>query len=285
MTEHSHDDGRVHSPDGLSIYWQRWLPEAPKAIMLFVHGLGEHSGRYLNLVEHLTPQGFGCYGLDYRAHGRSPGLRVHVDRFDQFLMDLGAVHGLVRREHPGLPIFLMGHSQGGLIVLLYALEYPKDIPGVVISSPFLGIHDSVKPNAVVKVVAPILSQIFPKVLFPNNVDATYLSHDPDVVTAYKEDPLVSGKVSARWFTSLLEAQRKVLDEAPTLSMPALVMQSGGDRLVDVEATRRWVEHAPKELVEYEEWEGFYHEMLNELEPDRRRVLERMDAWLEPKLEG
>ncbi len=283
MTEAAHDEGRVHSPDGLSLYWQRWLPEEPRGLLIFVHGLGEHSSRYGAMAEHFAARGLGCYGLDYRAHGRSPGLRVHVDRFDELLADLGAIVGLARREHPGLPIVPVGHSQGGLITLLYAADYPKGLAGVVVSSPFLGIHPSVQPSAVEKVAAPVLSRVLPKVRFPNNVDPAHLSHDPEVVTAYREDPLVSDKVTARWFTSVLEAHRRAFEVAPSFPLPALVMQSGDDRLVDPEATRRWVERAPRERVEYEEWEGFYHEMFNELEPDRLRVLDRVDAWLKPKL--
>jgi len=199
MDEHTHDEGRVSSPDGLSLYWQSWLPEEPRAILLFVHGLGEHSARYAHVASYFNDHGFGAYGLDYRAHGRSPGKRVHVDRFDQYLMDVGTIHTHMRRTHSGLPIFLVGHSQGGLIVLSYAMNYPRDLPGVVVSSPFLGIHSSVQPNVVEKVVAPILSWVLPKVLLPNKVDATFISHDPEVVRAYQADPMVSHQVSARWF--------------------------------------------------------------------------------------
>ncbi len=284
MTDVEHDEGRVQSPDGVSIYWQRWLPTEPKAILLFIHGLGEHSGRYGHPVEHFTKLGYGCYGLDYRAHGKSPGIRVHVKRFGEFLLDVGAVHQKVKENHPDLPVIPVGHSQGGLIVLMYALKFPDDLPGVIASSPFLGIHPSVRPSAPLKIAAKVLSKVYPSLTLPNNIDPADLSHDPAVAPAYSGDPLTSDKVSARWFTSIIGAHEKALADAPELSVPALVMQSGGDRLVDANATRRWVGAAPAKLVEYVEWDGYFHEMYNETEERRVPVFERMETWLESRLE-
>lgn len=283
MADVEHHEDRVEAPDGVSIFWQRWLPADPKAILYFIHGLGEHSGRYGHPVEFFTERGYGCYALDYRAHGRSPGRRVHVDRFGQFLLDVGAVHQEMLKHHPDLPVLPVGHSQGGLLVLMYALKYPDRIPGVIASSPFLGIHRSARPSALVKLAAKILSKLSPTLTLPNNVDPANLSHDPEVAPAYSNDPLNSDKVSARWFTSLMKAHEEVLADAPKLKTPALVMQSGGDRLVDPSATRRWVDAAPAKLVEYVEWDGYFHEMFNETEERRLPVFERMESWLESRL--
>lgn len=278
------EESTVRSPDGLDLFWRAWLPEgAPKGALLFVHGLGEHSGRYRNPADYFVPRGWACYGLDYRAHGRSPGRKVHINAFDDFLADVGAAHDLVLRRHAGSKTFLVGHSQGGLISILYALRRPQDLPGVVISSPALGIHPSSQPNAVLKAAAGVISKLAPGLLIPNGLDATKISHDKAVVDAYVNDPLVSTKVSARWFTEFLGAIDAAWADAGKLRVPMLLMQSGEDRLVDPEATRRWAARAPKDKVEFVWWEGLYHEMFNE--PEKEKVFARVEAWLEGRLAG
>ncbi|MCA9772954.1 MAG: lysophospholipase [Myxococcales bacterium] len=278
------EEGFVRTPDGLDLFWRSWIPAAaPKGVLLFVHGLGEHSGRYGNPVAHFAPRGWVCYAFDYRGHGKSPGGRVHVNAFDEYLSDLSTVHGLVRDRQRGRPVFVVGHSQGGLITLRYAIRHPRDLPGVVVSSPFLGVAPAARPSAALKAVAAVLSRVAPTIKFPNGVDPKLICRDKAVVDAYVNDPLVSNKVSARWFTEALGALDRAHAEAGMLRVPALVMQAGADGLVDPEATREWVSRAPERFVEYVGWEGLYHELFNE--PERERVFERMDRWLGERLGG
>jgi len=271
------EEGRVTSPDGLALYWRASLPETARAILLFVHGLAEHSGRYREALDYFSARGYGGYAFDQRAHGLSPGTKVHVDRFDDFLTDLATVQRLVRERHPRLPIFAVGHSQGALVLLRYALRNPTDFAGVIVSSPLLGIHPSTRPSLWLAQAARVLSRILPSLRLSNNVDPRGISRDPAVVEAYRRDPLVSRRVSVRWYTSFREALEQVHAEASGLSLPALVMASAEDRLVDAEATRRWVEKAPREKVEFLSWPVLYHELFNE--PEKEQVFDRMLSWL------
>lgn len=275
MSEIRHEEGTA---GGRGLYWQAWRAEPARAALLFVHGLAEHSGRYLHPVGHFAPRGFPCYALDYRGHGRSSGIRVHVDHFHEFLEDVGTVHALVRERHPDLPFVLVGHSQGGLIALDYALRHPAGLAGVVVSSPFLGLHPATSPSGLTELAARLLSWLRPKTLFANHVDPRLLSSDPAVVAAYAADPLVSHTVSARWFTSLLATVAEVNGAAARLAVPALVMTAGADEVVDPEATRRWVQRTPAGLVDFVAWEGLYHELLNE--PEKDQVFRRIEEWLE-----
>ena len=276
-----HDEGWTAAADGTRLYWQRYVPDdRPRAELLFVHGLAEHSGRYSHVMRYFAEQGFDCWALDYRGHGKSPGLRVHVDRFDEFLLDIAAAYRLVRAEQTWLPLVLVGHSQGGLLVLRHVLTQPdgiEGIDGVIVSSPFLGMHPDAAPSAPLHVVANIVSTFSPKLMFSKVAEPRFLSRDPRVAEAYVNDPLVSNTVSARWFTEVLRAQADTLARAPNLALPALVMQSGDDRLADPAATRAWVAAAPAELVDYVEWDGLYHEMFNE--PEKEQVFEKMETWL------
>jgi alpha-beta hydrolase superfamily lysophospholipase len=278
------EQGWIQSADGNRLFWRRHSPAGEaRAVLLIVHGLAEHTGRYLHVLDHFANAGFDCWAHDYRGHGQSPGPRVHVRHFDEFLTDLAAARELVGEGQPDLPLFLVGHSQGGLIVLREALANPQGLEGIVVSSPFLGLHPEAAPPAALHMVANIVSTFAPKLMFSKVSEPSVLSRDPKVSEAFIADPLVSTTVSARWFTSVLRAHADTLARASTLTVPALVMQSGDDLLADPAKTRSWASHAPAHLVEYVEWEGLYHEMFNE--PEKEEVFARVEAWLRLRLEG
>jgi len=274
----------MESADDLRLYWRRYSPKGEvRAVLLFVHGLAEHSGRYVHVMNFFAERGFDCWAVDYRCHGKSPGLRVHISHFDEFLADIETARRLVRAEQPDPPFYLIGHSQGGLLVLRNTLDQPEGLDGIIVSSPFLGLHPDAAPSAPLQVVANIVSTFLPKQMFSKVADPSFLSRDPRVAESYLADPLVSSTVSARWFIQVQAAQADTRARAARLSVPALVMQSGDDRLADPAATRTWAADAPAELVEYVEWDGFYHEMFNE--PEQEQVFERMIQWLEKRLGG
>lgn len=278
------EEGWIENADGNHLFWRRQRPDAdPRAVLLVVHGLAEHSGRYLHVLDRFANAGFDCWAHDYRGHGQSPGLRVHVRKFDEFLTDLTAARRMIRDVQPDLPFFLIGHSQGGLIVLREALTHPQGLDGIVVSSPFLGMHPNAAPPAPLHMVANIVSTFVPRMMFSKVAEPSALSRDPKVPEAYLADPLVSTTVSARWFTSVLAAHTDTLARAPSLSIPALVMQSGDDHLTDPAATRSWVAKAPIDLIDYVEWDGLYHEMFNE--PEKEKVFEHVESWLQKRLEG
>ncbi len=278
----SESDGWFDSTDGTRLFWRRRPPQGePLATLLFVHGLAEHSGRYAHVLEYFANAGYDCWAFDYRCHGRSPGLRVHVDRYDEFVEDVAAAHRMVREAVPQGPLVLVGHSQGGLLVLRYALTRPDGVDGIIVSSPFLGIHPNSKPPAALQMVANIISTFSSKLMFSKVADPSCLSRTPGVAETYVADPLVSSTVSARWFTEVIRAQLDTRERAGKLAVPALIMQSGDDRLADPSATREWAAGAPAELVDYVEWPGFYHEMFNE--PEREQVFQRMEGWLKRRV--
>jgi alpha-beta hydrolase superfamily lysophospholipase len=277
------EQGWTESADTTRLFWRRHSPDQEaRAVLLFVHGLAEHTGRYLHVLDRFANAGFDCWAHDYRCHGQSPGPRVHVREFDEFLTDLAAARRLVSEAQPNLPLFLVGHSQGGLIVLREALANPQGLEGIVVSSPFLGMHPDAAPPAALHMVANIVSTFAPKMMFSKVSEPSALSRDPKVPEAFMADPLVSTTVSARWFTSVMKAHADTHARASTLSLPALVMQSGDDQLADPAATRSWVSHAPADLVEYVEWEGLYHEMFNE--PEKEMVFKRVEQWLRERLD-
>jgi alpha-beta hydrolase superfamily lysophospholipase len=277
------ETGTVGSADGTELFWRGWVPANPRAALLFVHGLAEHSGRYDATALSFAKRQLACYGLDLRGHGMSQGRRVHVASFDDYLADVDAALALARERHPGLPLFLVGHSMGGLIAVLYVLAKPEAVAGAVVSSPLLAPHPSAEPSCMLRAVSRILSAVAPRLLIASSLDTSALSRDPSVVDAYVNDPLVSHKVSPRWFTALQTAVDRAHQGAPALAAPTLLMQSGADRLVDPEATRRWARAAHTEFCEFVWWDGLFHEMFNE--PEREQVLERAATWIEGQLDA
>ncbi len=278
----SHQSGHARTADRLELAWQSWSPAAPRGVIVVVHGLAEHCGRYQETAEHLSARGWAVVAGDLRAHGLSADPpkagRVHVGRFEDYFKDVDALIGLAREHYPELPLYLLGHSMGGLISIRYSLDYPERLAGVVISSPALAIHPESKPPLLLRLVVGILSRLAPRVRFASDLDTEAISRDPDVVKAYIDDPLVSDKVSARWYAEFLKSMKKAHKDAASLTLPMLLMQSGSDLLVDPDAPRRWAAMASDGLVELVVWEDFYHEMFNE--PQKDRVREKLITWLQ-----
>ncbi len=277
--------GHLITRDQLDIVWQSWTPEAAKGVIVIIHGLAEHSGRYQETAEALSAEGWAVYSGDLRAHGLSSNPpkagRVHVDRFEDYFHDVEAFINHARGKHRGLPLFILGHSMGGLISIRYTLEYPEGIAGVVISSPLLGTHPEFKPPLLLRLLVRLLSVITPRALFKSDLDTEGISRDPDVVKAYIDDPLVTTKVSARWYNEAMKSVKKAHKNAATLRIPMLLMQSGSDRLVDPDASRTWAEATPEGRVEFAVWEGLYHEMFNE--PENEKVRQRTLSWLDSQM--
>ena len=278
----NHDQGKLITADQIELAWQAWTPPAAQGVIVVVHGLAEHSGRYRETAEYLANRSWAVIAADLRGHGQSAdgrhSGRVHVDRFSDYFHDVDAMVQLARKEHGDLPLVLLGHSMGGLIALSYALEKPAGLAGAIISSPALGTHPESQPPLLLKLMVKVLSRLAPRLLFKSDLDTSAISRDPEVVQAYIADPLVSRKVSARWYVSMMKAMDHAFDRAASLRLPLLLMQSGADRLVDPAATTRWAAAAPGEHVDLVIWEGFCHEMLNE--PGKDRVREKILIWLE-----
>ena len=166
---------------------------------------------------------------------------------------------------------------GGLITILYVTQTSQNLAGAIVSSPALGTHPDFKPPLFLKIMVGILSRIAPRLLVESNLDAQAISRDISVVKAYSEDPLVSSKVSTRWYAEIIKSMKLAHENAAGLKTPMLVMQSGADRLVDPAAPARWIQSTPAGMVESVHWDGFYHEMLNE--PEKDRVRAKVLDWL------
>jgi alpha-beta hydrolase superfamily lysophospholipase len=274
--------GHFAGSDGIEIFYRQYRAESEQARMVIAHGLGEHSGRYGNVIERLLPKGISVWVPDHRGHGQSGGKRGHVLNFVQYLTDLRLTVELAKKDMPGeMPCFLLGHSMGGLIVLYFAQRYPELIDGVAASSPLLGMV--IEVPAIKKVLGSLMSYVWPGLIMGNELDATKISHDPDVVKAYQTDSQVHGRVSARFFTELMAAMESVNQQASTLSVPVLMQVAGEDYLVNADSSKLFFEKLTLEDKTLYVYDGLYHEIYNAPEDDKEKVLDDLEAWLEKRL--
>lgn len=272
--------GTLIGARSLRLVYASTLPEGtPRAIIVLVHGYGEHMGRYQHVITALTGRGYVVYTIDHRGHGESEGPRANVERFGYFVDD---VHRLVLRarvEHPDLPLLMIGHSMGGLIAVHYALRHQSTLVALVLSGPALQIGDDVSPlikklSSVIARVAPSLP-VTPASKSPESV----LSRDPVVQELFDSDPLCyTGKVRARMGYELMKAAEEGRGRAAELRLPLLVMYGTQDRLVNPSGAKLLYERAGSADKTIRAWDDCRHEIFNELEKDD--VIALMADWLD-----
>ena len=265
-----------------NIYYQGWLPEGDAtAVLLVVHGLGEHSGRYMNVVNHFVPVGYAVYGLDHIGHGKSAGEREFVETFADYIDTLTTFNKMVTEWQAGVPIYILGHSMGGLIASYYLLIHQDKFKGAIISAPTVEVGDSVSQATIM--MAKVLSKIAPKVGVMA-LDVNAISKDPEVVAAYVNDPLVfHGKTPARLGAELLSAMLRVTAEAGVITLPITIVQGAEDGLVEPSGAQMLYDTVSSTDKTLKIYDGLYHEVLNE--PEREAVLKDVEDWLNSHLDG
>jgi len=275
-----HQDGYFKNQENQSIYFQSWLPDNPaKAVLLIVHGLNEHCGRYDHFSDFFVNEGFAVYGMDLIGHGKSDGTRSYVKDFTNYINDLILYLEKIKQLQPGSPIFLIGHSMGGLIGSLFLIDHPGQVAGAVLSGPVVQIPDDVTPLFIA--LGKVVSFVFPK-LGLLKIDLSGLSRDPDVVQAYKDDPFVnSGKFTARVSAEMTRSFDRVADEGSRIKDPVLILHGGSDRIVNPTCSHFLYALISSEIKEKIIYDSYYHEIYND--PGHEKVFEDVSSWINNQL--
>jgi alpha-beta hydrolase superfamily lysophospholipase len=273
-----HTEDFFEGVNGFSIYYQAWLPENPKAVVQIVHGFAEHSGRYMNVVNELLPLNYAIYADDHRGHGRSEGKTNYVDSFDDFIEDEKILHDIIRYSHPNLPIFMIGHSMGSLIAVCFTKKYEKLLKGLILTGT--GTRPQRNVSKFLKLGAKIASKIVPKLSINPKLEGAMLSHDPEVVKAYQDDPLVhADKITTRLGYELIKTFENAVSFFGSFKLPLLVQVGSEDALIG--GTEEELKNAVKmEDNTIKVYQGLYHEVYNEIEEERIIVLKDLRDWLE-----
>ncbi len=266
--------------DGENIAVQDWpLPEgvALRGVVVLVHGLGEHAGRYEHVARQLNAWGFAVRGYDQCGHGDSDGERGAIPYAGRLVDDLGDMVESTRARTPdGVPVILLGHSLGGLVAGYFASLRPGQVDALVMSSPALdpGL------NAFQKFLLATLPRLAPNLRVGNGLDPDFLSHDPDVVAAYRADPRVHDRISARLARFIADAGPRVIARATRWKVPTLLMYAGQDRLVNPQGSRDFAAAAPSSLVTVKCFDELFHEIFNE--QDAQPVFDCLRRWLDAR---
>jgi acylglycerol lipase len=271
-----HGTDTFSTSDGLTLWRQWWLPDGdPRAVVLLLHGLGEHSGRYEHVAIALARAGYAVHAVDHRGHGRSEGARVFVRKYDELMGDIAAFRRLVEAAHPAAPLVVLGHSMGGNLAVGHVLDHQDGLAGLALSGPALAPSASLKP-AMIK-AAKLLARIVPK-LRPDKLDAEAISRDPAVVARYRNDRLVyTGKVTVGIAGALLSAMERFPARFAELRLPILILHGTADQLADVSGSHRLEAGAVNATVTSHYYDGLYHEIFNE--PEQDRVIADLLTWL------
>jgi acylglycerol lipase len=249
-------------------------------VLLVVHGLFEHSGRYAKFAEYFVPKGYAVFSYDQRGHGRSDGLRGYVNRFADYPADLDLFLKKARQQYPGKPVFLLGHSMGGTVVATFAADHQEELSGLIFSGLLAMPGASVTRLSIL--ITRTISALLPKMGIATIEDST-ISRDSSVVDAYNNDPLVyRGKIRARLGAELLNTFEKVLPAAePRIQIPVLIMHGGDDRLSNKKSSTTLYDSVGSKDKTIKIYNGFYHEILNDI--GRDQVLNDIELWLRDHL--
>lgn len=272
--------GTFSTEDGIELHTRALVPDAsPRAAIVLVHGYAEHCGRYGGVGHALAEADTAVYAYDQRGYGRSGGSRAYVDHFGKYLDDLGQFLSFVRSQHSDLPLFLFGHSMGGLVALKYVLERAPSLEGLILSAPALEVNPNLAP--LLRRLAQVLGRLAPKLPTTRSPEGA-ISRDPAVVTAAKNDPFnYHGRIPARTGAELLRAGQETRAHLDTLRTPFLLFHGTADLLVPPSGSRALYRRASATDKTLTLYENLYHETFHE--PEKEQVLHDLSSWLRARL--
>lgn len=273
-TEAVAGEGEVTSADGTRLFYRSWPRAQAIATFAVVHGLGDHSGRYAAFAEAMGRRGYATYAVDLRGHGRSPGQRGHVDSWSQWTDDVASFVAMVESRSPG-EVIPVGHSFGGVAMLSTVLaDKLKNSRRFIVSSPGLTLKITVPPWKVV--LGNAAARVVPRLALDNEVDPATISRMPEVVEAYRTDPLVHSKISSRLYSEWHQATVDILEHADRIKMPFLILAGTADPLIDPSGSEALHAKAPATCT-LRLLPGRYHEPFNDL--DSEEVFDIIATWV------
>jgi alpha-beta hydrolase superfamily lysophospholipase len=267
------------TPDKITLVGQTWKTlKKEKAVIVLVHGLGEHALRYQHLAEFYNDAGISVVSFDLRGHGQSDGLRGHASSFDVICDDIQFLVDGTKERFPNLPMFIYGHSLGGALVLYYLLTRKPELTGAIITSPLL---DTASPVPSVKLFfGKIMNRIAPTFLLNNSINYSDLSRDPEVGIKYSKDPNVHNKISSRLGMDFFKNGKMIIAHGEEFKIPMLLMQGSADNIVSAQKTIELSKKVPTSTT-FKLWDGYYHELHNE--PEKLEVLKYELNWLNKQI--
>lgn len=260
-------EGNFRGYDGTELFFQTWGGDSPKGTVLVTHGLAEHSECYNRLAEGLAPYHWNLVGWDLRGHGRSEGKRGYVKNFSEFSKDLfELVEFLKKRIKPQEPLFLLGHSTGGLIATQYLIDFGgSGFTSLCLSSPLFGIALAVPKFK--DMAAKFLHKFVPSLTLNNEIIYEQLTHDEEVYRSYAMDALRHDRISLSLFMSMVETMDYAMLNASKIKLPLFMQLAGQDLVTSTKASEQFFERAGSARKDIKVYKNYYHEIFNEIGRD------------------
>jgi acylglycerol lipase len=250
--------------------------ENANAVIVLVHGLGDHIQRFSNWAALFRKEGIAFTGVDLPGHGRSEGRRGNIKNYGILEEMITIMLDSCRKTFPGIPVYLYGHSLGGGIVLDYILRVNPRIKGAIVTSPWLRL--SFEPPRSKVILASVMKNLVPGLVQPAGLNVLHISHDEAVVENYKTDTLVHDKISMSLFDGAINAAKYSLKHASELRIPTLIIHGSEDLITSPDGSREFAEKSGKVVLKI--WEGGYHELHNE--PFKDEVFRFIRNWMDKK---
>ncbi len=266
---------RIDSTKGIKIFVRSWLPETtPRAVVVICHGVNSHSGQYLWAGEQLAAKGLAAYALDLRGRGQSDGERFYVEDVAEYVSDVANTVTLAKSRHPGLPVFLLGHSAGGVTSCVYVLEHQAELTGFICESFAFQVHAPGFALTAIKALSHVAPRL--PVLKLKNED---FSRDPRAVEALNNDPLTANEIQpATTVAALVRADERLHEEFPLVKLPVLIMHGTDDRATVCKGSQFFYDTAGSADKTLKLYDGHYHDLLNDI--GKESVLADITTWID-----
>ena len=270
----------VRTNDGIQLkgYLNKSQTNDIRGIIVLIHGMGEHAGRYSHVADFFSAVGFSVLRMDLRGHGSSEGKRGHTPSYEHLMNDLDAIYQKVKELYPDLPVILYGHSMGGNLVLNFLIRRKPDITAAIVTAPYLKL--AFEPPSWKVALGKISAGILPTLTQSTGLETAALSRDPNVVAAYEKDALVHDRITSAFFVNVHFAGPYAIQHADQISVPTLVMHGTSDRLTSHKGSEELDQKSMKN-VEVRILDGWYHELHNE--PEKEKLLNDILYWINSQL--
>jgi acylglycerol lipase len=270
----------LQSTDGTLLYFRSWVPDDNvRAVICFVHGIGEHTSRYSGWASMFCEQNIAFLTLDYRGHGLAEGKRGHVASFEQYFDDVQVLISTAAEIFPQKPLLLYGHSMGGNIVLNFYMKRKPDLKALIVTSPWIKLAK--RPSNLVLNLARVLKKVYPSMQFKTTIKSADITHDTDLIKTYSNDPLIHSKISVSLFVEAFYAGKKLMGLGYKIHHPLLLMHGSADKITSCKGSEHFARNTGNYLT-LKIWDGLYHELHNE--PNKQEVFDFIIQWLNVTLD-
>ena len=277
------ENGLYSGKNAAKLYFSAWRSDKTKALFVLLHDLGGHSERFSSIISYFENKNLSFYAADFRGHGKSEGKRGDSEAILTFVYDIKCLINSISAKYPGVPVFLIGEGFGAMIALRYSLVYQRDIAGLILFSP--SVKPSIKNSPFFLLGARIASVFSDSFSFSTNINPEQLTKDNSEIDKIKSDKLIHDRVSVRLFDELYKNSQFCLDRASDIRLPILLLTGTADELCNVSGVEELFAALGSSDKRFEKYDGLYHELMNELEKERMKVLNDVKKWVQDKVSG